>query len=110
MIYAFLRPAFSLKPLEARQKELKHIYDFDCSCEACVGDYSTIEFAPEEKMWSENIGSGTIAEFKEEFKKNCEKIAENLEKTAMKEIVLLVQRNKRLLSAIAKCEPFTFLK
>jgi hypothetical protein len=57
----------------------------------------------------------SIAEIKKEYKKNCKTIITNREKitnlnTLDQELYRLLLKNWLLISAIAKCEPFIFLK
>lgn len=66
---------------EERQKRCKEQYKFECSCEACVGDWkleNVANYRPIEEKISENICNAVEA--LQRYRKNCKYINDNYKK------------------------------
>lgn len=89
---------------------MKAHFDFLCSCEACHKQYP-VAYSHGISTDKLKIKDGLIkstAEWEEEFKKNCQLIADNHSKFPSHWLCKIMDRNLFLLAAIARNEPFIF--
>lgn len=91
-----------------RQETLMDEYGFLCNCEACSNDYPSASFYPWNGVAITITEFSEVAEWKEAFKKNCDKIVRKQSVYSHSEMCIIMLKNLYYLVAIGKTEPFIF--
>jgi SET domain len=90
---------FLTHTLEQRQEYFNRVYTFTCNCMACNCNFPSLDKLPkcDENFVEANVNFKSLREAREQYKKNCEYIQENIENYPSFEICTLMNQNNRLL-------------
>jgi len=107
-LYVAYKENFHNECRRERQEEMLKSYRFTCCCEACTKDYPNLDQLPSKNLQfvEPDDSVESIEEAKREFKNNCDYIQRNSRNYPSYEICVLIDRNRRLLNAIARLAPF----
>lgn len=85
---------------DERQRYLNAVYKFNCSCLACVNDYTMYSSCKFDEVQL------NIDEAKQKYRKNCEFIEENISSYPNESVCHVIEENVYLLSLIGNRMPF----
>lgn len=106
LLLGYDRCTFLALPRDYRQEYFKRVYDFDCECAACIGNYAQLESL---RKFDENFTEvdeelKLLEAAKLKFLKNCDYIQDNIGEYPCYEICYLMNQNSKLLHQIGNME------
>lgn len=102
------RFSFLTHSLDERQEYFNKIYTFQCACSACTGNFPQLLELPkfDDEFVLIEMKNASLEEAKEQYKRNCKYIQENMAQYPCFEICSLMVQNNHLLHAIGNKLPF----
>lgn len=100
------RCTFLAHSRDYRQEYFKKVYDFDCECNACIGNYAQMEILRkfDEHFVEDDNELKSLGAAKLKFQKNCDYIQDNIGEYPCYEICYLMNQNCELLHQIGNME------
>ena len=96
------RYSFLTHTLEQRQEYFSKIYTFQCGCSACIKNYPKLMELPkfDDNFILKDMKNASTKTAKEQYKKNCQYIQDNMTQYPCFEICSLMVQNYHLLHSI----------
>lgn len=94
--------------LSDRKEYFNRVYTFDCLCVACSKNYPLLKDMPrlDDNFIEPTVNFNSFNDMKQQYKKNCKFISDNMISYPSYEICILMNQNNRLLYAMGNLLPF----